>query len=45
MENLEAFIQKINEFEKLKSSEQIRFFVYYLTSCNQKKNMEKQGSI
>lgn len=32
MENLEAFIQKINEFEKLKSSEQIRFFVYYLTS-------------
>lgn len=32
MENLEAFIQKINGFENLKSSEQIRFFVYYLTS-------------
>lgn len=31
MENLEAFIQKVNEFENLKSSEQIKFFVYYLT--------------
>lgn len=32
MESLEVFIQKINEFENLKSSEQIKFFVYYLTS-------------
>lgn len=31
MENLEAFIQKVNKFDNLKSSEQIKFFVYYLT--------------
>ena len=34
MENLESFIQKVNEFANLKSSEQIKFFVYYLTSNN-----------
>lgn len=31
MENLEAFVQKISEFDNLKSSEQIKFFMYYLT--------------
>ena len=31
MENLEAFIQKINGFDNLKASEQIKFFIYFLT--------------
>lgn len=34
MNNLEAFVQKIENFDTLSSGERIKYFVYFLTQGN-----------